>query len=201
MLNLENVFKNYKNNFALKNINLNLNENKLYVLTGENGSGKSTLIKIIANVIFKSSGIIEKTSSISYLPDKFLLPKIMMTDDFIKSLLKLYNLKINYNDILNRFQIPKRMIGSLSKGNYQKLGLFLSFYNDCDIYLFDEPIDGLDSFAKDLFKKLVKEKLDNGKTVIISIHDKSFLNEFDPIIYEIKDGILNEKKRRKKKQS
>ena len=52
MLNLENVFKNYKNNFALKNINLNLNENKLYVLTGENGSGKSTLIKIIANVIF-----------------------------------------------------------------------------------------------------------------------------------------------------
>jgi len=201
MLNLLNIEKVYSNNVALKNISLNVLENKLYVLIGPNGCGKSTLIKIISNVIFKTSGVIEKTSSISYLPDKYMLPKIMKTDEFIKDVLKLYNLNINVNYILSRFQLPNRKIGSLSKGNFQKLGLFLSFYNNSDIYILDEPIDGLDDFAKKLFKELIKEKLDLGKTLIVSLHDKSFLKEFEPIVYEIKDGILNEKKRRKKIQS
>ncbi len=199
--NLSNVEKSYNNNVALKNITLSFEENKLYVLIGSNGSGKSTLIKIISNVIFKTSGVIEKTSTISYLPDKYLLPKILRTDEFIKDTLSLYNLKMNPDLILDRFQIPKRLIGGLSKGNYQKLGLFIAFYNNADIYILDEPIDGLDDFAKKLFKELVKEKLELGKTLIISLHDKAFLNDLDPIIYEIKDGVISERKRRKKKQS
>lgn len=201
MLNLVNVEKAYNNNIALKNITISLEEKKLYILVGANGAGKSTLIKILANVIFKTKGTIENNSIISYLPDKYLLPKIMNTKDFIDDFISLYNLKINSLDILNRFQIPKRSISSLSKGNYQKLGLFIAFYNDADIYIFDEPIDGLDDFAKKLFKELIKEKLELNKTIIVSLHDRSFLNELDPIIYEIKDGVLNEKKRRKKKES
>lgn len=200
MLNLENVEKVYSNNIALKNITISIEAGKLYVLVGPNGCGKSTLIKIISNVIYKTSGNIEKSSTISYLPDKYMLPKIMKTSEFISDILRLFNVKDNYKNILNKFQIPNRKIGSLSKGNFQKLGLFLVFYNDSDIYILDEPIDGLDDFAKNLFKELVKEKLELGKTLIVSLHDKSFLNEFDPIIYEIKDGVLSEKKRRKKKQ-
>ena len=201
MLNLNNVLKSYDNNIALKNVTISILEGKLYVLTGANGSGKSTLIKIISNVIFKTSGTIESKGTISYLPDKYMLPKIMKTDEFIYNMLKLYRLNYKPDLILDRFQIPKRSIGGLSKGNFQKLGLFLAFYNDADIYILDEPIDGLDDFAKKLFKELIKEKLELNKTIIVSLHDKSFLNELDPIIYEIKDGVLNEKKRRKKKES
>ena len=201
MLNLDNISKAYNKNYVLKNISINFEEGKLYVLVGQNGSGKSTLIKIITDVIFKTSGMIDKTSSISYLPDKYMLPKILRTDEFIKNIINLYNLKINSEYILSKFQIPKRKIGALSKGNFQKLGLFITFYNDKDIYILDEPIDGLDDFAKKLFKELINEKIKNNKIVIVSLHDKNFLNEFDPIVYEIKEGVISEKKRRKKKQS
>jgi len=200
MLNLNNVLKSYDNNVALKNITISLSEGKLYVLTGANGSGKSTLIKIISNVIFKTSGTIESEGTISYLPDKYMLPKIMKTDEFIYNMLKLYRLNYKPDLILDKFQIPKRSIGGLSKGNFQKLGLFLAFYNDADIYILDEPIDGLDDFAKKLFKELIDEKLKENKTVIVSIHDKSFLNDLNPIVYEIKDGVISEKKRKKKKE-
>lgn len=200
MLNLNNVLKSYDNNVALKNVTISITEGKLYVLTGANGSGKSTLIKIISNVIFKTSGSIEKEGIISYLPDKYMLPKIMRTDEFIYNMLKFYKLNIKPELILDRFQIPKRSIGGLSKGNFQKIGLFLAFYNDADIYIFDEPIDGLDDFAKKLFKELVAEKIEDNKTIIISIHDKSFLNDLNPIVYEIKDGVISEKKRKKKKE-
>ena len=199
MLNLLNIEKAYNNNIALKNVTLALEEGHLYVLIGPNGSGKSTLIKIISNIIFKTSGEYLKNGSISYLPDKYSLPKIMKTDEFIKDFISLYNLKIKSSEILSKFQIPNIGIGKLSKGNYQKLGLFIVFYNDSDIYIFDEPIDGLDDFAKKLFKELIKEKLSLNKTIIVSLHDKSFLNEFDPIIYEVKDGVINEKRRKKKK--
>ncbi|MBR4495541.1 MAG: ATP-binding cassette domain-containing protein, partial [Acholeplasmatales bacterium] len=100
MLNLVNVEKSYNNNIALKNITISLEEKKLYILVGANGSGKSTLIKILANVIFKTKGTIENNSIISYLPDKYLLPKIMNTKDFIDDFISLYNLKINSLDIL-----------------------------------------------------------------------------------------------------
>ncbi len=200
MLNLNNVLKSYDNNVALKNITISLSEGKLYVLTGANGSGKSTLIKIISNVIFKTSGTIESNGIISYLPDKYMLPKIMKTDEFIYNMLKLYRLNYKPDLILDRFQIPKRSIGGLSKGNFQKLGLFLAFYNDADIYILDEPVDGLDDFAKKLFKELIDEKIKENKTVIVSIHDKNFLNDLNPIVYEIKDGVISEKKRKKKKE-
>ena len=200
MLNLHNVEKVYSNNVALKNISVSIEEGKLYVLTGANGSGKSTLIKILSNVIFKTSGTIDLSGTISYLPDKYMLPKIMRTDEFIKDILRLYKLKIKPEDILERFLIPNRSIGSLSKGNYQKLGLFLAFYNDSDIYIFDEPLDGLDAFAKKLFKELVSEKINQNKTIIVSLHDKSLLSDLNPIVYEIKDGVISEKKRRKKKE-
>ena len=58
MLRLTEVSKRYKNHFALKNININIEKGKLYLFVGENGSGKSTTIKLISKVIFNNSGCI-----------------------------------------------------------------------------------------------------------------------------------------------
>ena len=69
---------------------------------------------------------------------------------------------------------------------------------DKDIYILDEPLDGLDDFAKNLFRQLVEEKLKVNKKIILSLHNKSFLNNLNPKIYQIKDGCLSEKQRRKK---
>ena len=198
MFRLEHICKKYNNNLILDDVNICFDETNLYILTGQNGSGKSTLIRIITGQIFKNSGNITIDESIAFLPDKFFLPPLMSVKEYIKETLKLYRIKKNFKDIMDEFELPNKLISSLSKGNYQKLGLFTLFYNDKDNYILDEPLDGLDDFAKGVFKKLVEEKLKMNKKIIIALHNKNLFNSLNPKIYQIKDGKIIEKQKRKK---
>lgn len=198
MYKLEYITKKFNNSIILNNISLELDKPNLYIITGINGSGKSTLIKIMAKIIFKSSGNIISDESIAYLPDKFSFPSLLSVKEFIIETLRLYKIKLDYRDIMKRFELPNKLIGSLSKGNYQKLGLFFIFYNNKDVYILDEPLDGLDDFAKNLFKELVEEKLKEDKKIILSLHNKTLLNSFNPKIFQIKEGNLVERQRKKK---
>ena len=198
MFRLEHICKKYNNNLILDDVTISFDEANLYILTGQNGSGKSTLIRIITGQIFKNSGNIIIDESIAFLPDKFFLPPLMSVKEYIKETLKLYRIKKNFKDIMDEFELPNKLISSLSKGNYQKLGLFTLFYNEKDNYILDEPLDGLDDFAKGLFKKLVEEKLKMNKKIIIALHNKNLFNSLNPKIYQIKDGKIIEKQKRKK---
>lgn len=188
MLRLNNVSKKYKD-IVLNNISVDFKEGNLYILRGVNGSGKSTIIKILSGIIYKTSGNIENDVSISYLPDKFMMPKLLKVKAYLDIL------KIPF-DFTSKFQIPNKRIGELSKGNLAKLGILQIMYNECDCYILDEPLDGLDDFAKKLLKSLILEKLNDNKIVILSLHTKTLFNELNPIIYEIKEGELYEKKKR-----
>ena len=124
MLRLTDVSKRYKNHFALKNININIEKGKLYLFVGENGSGKSTTIKLISKVIFNNSGgIIENNfEKIVYLPDKCSYPNLLN----VKTYLSMYLSKsTNINKIeekMKEYHLENKMIASLSKGMLQKLG-------------------------------------------------------------------------------
>lgn len=196
MLKLIQVEKRYKKNKVLQEISLDFSPPGLYILQGVNGSGKSTLIKILAGVIFKSGGEIKKEFSISYLPDKFLFPKLMRVDGYIAKVFSLYKIKEKSLNWLKEYQIPKKRIGELSKGNLQKLGLLQILSHPADCYILDEPLDGLDDFAKRLVKKKVMEKLQEHKTIILSLHNKSLFQELHPKIIEIRNGFCYEKKKK-----
>ena len=66
--------------------------------------------------------------------------------------------------------------------------------------MLDEPLDGLDEFAKHLVKDIIKEYIDKGKIIIMSLHGKNLFNELKPIVFDIKDGFINAKQKRKKKE-
>ena len=198
MLEFIGVEKKYKDHFVFSNMNISFKEGNLYILQGVNGSGKSTILKLIAGIIYKSSGKIIKNKDVSYLPDKFNMPKLMKVKSY---LMEVFYDKPNkedlYNSLMNIYQIPNKRIGDLSKGNQQKLGILQIMSGDADIYLLDEPLDGLDDKAKRIVRDEIKAKLDLGRVVILSLHNKTFFNELNPIIIEIKEGTVNEKKRHK----
>lgn len=196
MINVRELEKKYGNQSILNSVNFTINEGNLNIFIGINGSGKSSILKILGKTIYKTSGQIDVKGDIAYLPDKYSFPKLMTTKNYLKNILKLYSLKEEYLKLLTEFDIPNKLIGSLSKGNLQKLGLLQILIIPADIYLFDEPLDGLDDFAKKLFKSKIKEKLEQNKTIIMSLHTKTIFNEFKPIIYEIKDGKVYEKKKK-----
>ena len=195
MLRLTDVSKRYKNHFALKNININIEKGKLYLFVGENGSGKSTTIKLISKVIFNNSGgIIENNfEKIVYLPDKCSYPNLLN----VKTYLSMYLYKSTYinkiEEKMKEYHLENKMIASLSKGMLQKLGILQIILSNADLYIFDEPLNGLDKVSTQKFKSDIKKLIENEKTVIISTHSRMLFRDLTPNIIKFKGGLVNEK--------
>lgn len=194
MLVIKNLIKSYKKNIILNNISYIFEEGNLYIIKGENGSGKSTLLKILSKISYKSSGEISGNDNVAYLHDKPVFPYLMKVDDYLKTIIKLNNSKANYLDILEEYNIPNKRIFELSKGNKTKLGIVQVLLNEMDIYIFDEPIDGLDDFAKEMFKDKILELLSNNKIVIMSLHEMMLFDNYNYKLLTIKDGRIYEEK-------
>lgn len=195
MLRLTDVSKRYKNHFALKNININIEKGKLYLFVGENGSGKSTTIKLISKVIFNNSGgtIENNFEKIVYLPDKCSYPNLLN----VKTYLSMYLSKTtNINKIeekMKEYHLENKMIASLSKGMLQKLGILQIILSNADLYIFDEPLNGLDKVSTQKFKSDIKKLIENEKTVIISTHSRMLFRDLTPNVIKFKGGLVNEK--------
>lgn len=195
MIIINNLIKQYNKNKVLDVSYIEIKKSGLYIFSGINGSGKSTLLKLLSKNIFKTSGNIDLTGSISYLPDKFSLPPLINVNTYLKHISSLYQIDSSYKDLVSAFELPNKKISSLSKGNLQKLGIIQALINPTDIYIFDEPLDGLDEGSKKLFKQLIKQKIEDGKIIIMSLHVKTLFNDLKPILYNVKDGNIYEKKK------
>lgn len=182
ILEIKNLSKNYGSNNALNNINININKGEIVGLLGPNGSGKTTLLKIISGLISNYQGKvlllgnhigIETKKKISFLPDSNFIPLSWSVhkavefyseffDDFDKSkaisLLKSLNINLE-----SKFK-------SLSKGTKEKLQLILILSRQAELYIFDEPIAGVDPVARDVIFKLILENYNKDASVIISTH-------------------------------
>ncbi|MDE5855486.1 MAG: ABC transporter ATP-binding protein [Anaeroplasmataceae bacterium] len=197
MLRLEDVKKSYHHNRGLRQVNLTIEPEKLYLFVGENGSGKSTTMKLISHVIFNSNKggkIINDFKRIIYLPDKRSYPKLLTVEAYLKYYLPCIPNQTTLDFWMNKYHLPNKKIGSLSKGMLQKVGILQTFLNAGDLYLFDEPTDGLDVESIQLFKEDIKELLQQKKTVIISTHNKLLYKDLKPTIYHFKEGVCNAKK-------
>ena len=194
MLKLKEIRKAYPHNRGIVQVSLTINAEQLYLFVGENGSGKSTTIKLISRVIFhkREEGNLQNTFiRIIYLPDKRSYPKLLK----VKTYLEYYLGKNNSIETwLERYDLPNKTIGSLSKGMLQKLGILQTILNDGDLYLLDEPTDGLDVHSIRLFKEDIHKLLEKKKTIIISTHNKTLYKDLKPRIYTFKEGIAYEKK-------
>lgn len=190
MLELEHVYKKYGNKLILNDINYVFKPGYLYMIKGENGSGKSTLIKILAKAISKTKGKIKSDVDICYLPDKYNLPKLMKVSNYLYSY---SNNKKLVNHYMKRYLIPDKLILNLSKGNYQKIGIIMILMNDVDVYLLDEPFDGLDIDIKEVVKEDIKNLVNNNKIVILVSHINVDIKDIDIKKLEMVNGSLYEK--------
>lgn len=182
LVECKNLYKSYGKINALENINLKIEEGKIYGLLGTNGSGKSTLIKIINDLLVPTAGIvtikgqkpgIESKKIISYLPERTYLPSdkrvkevITYFEDFYSN----FNTKRAYT-LLEKLKIdPEARLKELSKGTKEKVQLVLVMSRDADLYILDEPIGGVDPVARDYILDLIIHNFKEGASIIISTH-------------------------------
>ena len=202
-LNLINLTKKYSKKTALDTVNINIDEGSLVLFVGENGSGKTTALKIISSIekLEKNDdGKIENTyKKISFLPDKCSYPSFLNAADFISNYSSCNDVDV-IKDKMKLYNLPNDKIKNMSKGMIQKLGVLANVMKKSDLYLFDEPIDGLDDISRLNFKKDITKLLKEGKTVVISTHHRLFFKGMNETVYKFENGIVKKRSRKENKE-
>lgn len=183
LINIHNLTKTYgKSNIALNGIHLEIPSGRIVGLLGPNGAGKTTLIKILTGLIKNYQGAVSINGSkigpktkeiISYLPDTdFISPTwtvkyaVSYYGDFFKDFDKEKALRL-----LQKLDIPlNKRFKALSKGTREKLQLILTLSRNALLYIFDEPIAGVDPAARDVIFDLILQNYNKSATILISTH-------------------------------
>lgn len=185
MLEIKNLSKSYGKTKVLTNINLELEENKIYGLLGRNGVGKTTLMNIISNQIRRDSGelnlngeeIFENPSAVENIC--LVREKGIPVDDarvkriFTQARLLYKDWDEEYkNFLVKEFSLnTKKRYNKLSRGNQTIVGLIIGLASRSKLTIFDEPSLGLDAAFRYKFYNLLLEDVEkNPRTVIISTH-------------------------------
>lgn len=192
-IDIINLSKTYQKINILNNINYKFYDNNKYLIKGENGIGKTTLFKSILKQI-KYNGEIIVNGVISYAPEGGLMPPYMTIYSFVKLISNLTERINNFDNIFDKYykslliDVKKdSLIGSLSKGQRQKINLLLTLITPSDMLLFDEPLSGLDIESKKAFVKLIKK--DKRMSIIISHETNLFRKNYFNIL-EIRKGDI-----------
>ncbi len=194
LLELKNIEKSFGNNQVLKGVSFTAESGKAFGLLGRNGAGKTTSIRILMDVFPANNGEIfidgkpinYDNVGFGYLPEeRGLYPKKLIIDQLVYfAELKGMNRKnavkaVDYwLERLDMSEFRNKRLDTLSKGNQQKIQLITALAHDPQIIILDEPFSGLDPVNAMLLKDVVKEQISQGKIVLFSSHQMSYIEEF-----------------------
>lgn len=211
------IRKSFGETEVLHGISFQVESGKALGLLGRNGAGKTTTIRILMDVFRANSGEIlmdgkpfdRSKYQIGYLPEeRGLYPKKTVIEQMIylaclRGISK-KEARENSKKWLKRLEVSEyenKKLETLSKGNQQKVQLASTLVCNPEIIVLDEPFSGLDPVNSQILKDVVKELIQQGKLVIFSSHQMSYVEDFCENIAIINrgnivlDGDLKEIKR------
>ncbi len=203
-LEVKNITKTFGEKEILKGISFSVESGKALGLLGRNGAGKTTTIRILMDVFHANSGellldgepFVQRNVQIGYLPEeRGLYPK----QEVLEQMVYLARLRgvskkqaiVNAKRWLERLEVAEyetKLLETLSKGNQQKVQLASTLVCDPDIVILDEPFSGLDPVNSQILQEVVQELITDGKIVIFSSHQMSYVEEFCEDIVIINHG-------------
>lgn len=205
-LEVKDIKKSFGEKEILKGISFSVESGRALGLLGRNGAGKTTTIRTVMDVFHANSGEIlldgkkfnPRKVQIGYLPEeRGLYPK----REVLEQMVYLARLRgtdkrravENADKWLKRLEVDqykKVLLETLSKGNQQKVQLASTLVCDPDIVILDEPFSGLDPVNSQILQDVVKELIAQGKIVIFSSHQMSYVEEFCEDIVMINHGEI-----------
>lgn len=190
MIETRGLTKKYGDMYAIRDIDLNLEEGDLFGFIGPNGAGKTTTMRIIATLLNPTSGeayvcgnsIYTKPKEIrrlvGYMPDFFGVYDDMKVIEYLEFFAAAYRIKgearrKRCNEMLEIVDLDFKRdayANTLSRGQTQRLGLARVLLHDPQVLLLDEPLSGLDPRARIEMRELLRRLGKTGKTIIVSSH-------------------------------
>ena len=204
MINIANLNKQFGKLIVLDGLNLSFEKGGIHTILGPNGSGKTTLIKSILGMVLPNSGSIEINgkqvigmweyrNEISYLPQIAHFPNNLKVSELFKMIKDLRKGAINEEKLIAGFKLAPffdKKLGNLSGGTSQKVNIALTFMFNSPFIILDEPTTGLDPVSLIYLKKLILEEKSKGKTILISTHIMSFVEEVSDEIVFLLEGKI-----------
>jgi len=203
-LELKDIRKSFGDKEILHGISFTVESGRALGLLGRNGAGKTTTIRIIMDVFHANSGEImldgktfqPTASQVGYLPEeRGLYPKKKVRDQMVYlAMLRGMNKKqanestVKWLDRLHVFEYIDRNLETLSKGNQQKVQLAATLVGEPQLVILDEPFSGLDPVNAQVLKDVIRELIREGRIVIFSSHQMSYVEEFCEDIAIINHG-------------
>src|ERR1700746_3888028 len=200
----------YGNMAALSGLDLTVNKGDLFGFIGSNGAGKTTTLRILATFLAPSSGtarvlghdVVRDADAVRhiivYMPDFFGVYKDMEVTEYLDFFGACYKIPSSkrektVNDVLELVGLSEKrgaLIGALSRGMQQRVGLARVLIHDPQLLLLDEPASGLDPRARIEMMAILQELQRLGKTIIISSHILSELQTLCNRVAIIEKGRL-----------
>lgn len=193
-LEVRDLRKSFGGNEVLHGISFSVESGNVLGLLGRNGAGKTTTIRILMNVFKGNAGSVlldgkpfdPAKHQIGYMPEeRGLYPKKTVSEQLIYlgmlRGLSAKKAKENMKKWLAKMEVSEyenRKLETLSKGNQQKVQLAQTLITDPKIIILDEPFSGLDPVNSQILKDVISEQIQQGKLVIFSSHQMSYVEEF-----------------------
>ncbi len=214
MIQLRNVYKKYKDNYALQNINLDIMSSEFVFLTGSSGAGKSTLMKLLYREEIPTSGtVMIGNINIAKLPndrvpnirrcmgivfqDYKLLPNISVYDNIAYVI---RTLGMRSKEIQERVTGALKIVGLLNKmnakptelsgGEQQRVSIARAIVNGPPLLIADEPTGNLDPKNSLEIMQILEQINDKGITVIVSTHDRDIVDYFRKRVITMEQGQI-----------
>jgi ABC-2 type transport system ATP-binding protein len=189
VIEVRNLSKNYGDRPAIRDLSFSVGKGEVVGFLGPNGAGKSTTMKIITGYMAPSGGEvkvagfdvfedpIEVKRRIGYLPETPPVYHDMIVGDYLRFVANLKDVeKSKVTNLVNAAlektglqDVRKRLIGNLSKGFKQRVGLAQALVSDPEILILDEPSVGLDPKQVAEMRQLIRQ-LKGQHTIILSTH-------------------------------
>ncbi|MCU0347271.1 MAG: ATP-binding cassette domain-containing protein [Saprospiraceae bacterium] len=195
MIELQNLSKSYAAHKVLDGIKLTLKAGKVHGIVGENGAGKTTLFKCIAGLEAYEGSINSPhqplKDQLGFLPtDPYFFSKITGRE-YLQLLCNARQLPQQDFDAKNIFDLPlHQYAATYSTGMKKKLALTAILLLPNEVFILDEPFNGVDIQSNMVITGIIQKLRSLGKTVLISSHIFSTLNDTCDVIYLLKKGQI-----------
>lgn len=204
MIQIKNLHKSFGKLTVLDGLDLEIKSGGIFAVLGPNGSGKTTLIKSVLGMVIPNSGEItineksvlkqwEYRNEINYLPQIANFPANLTVKELIDMVKNLRPKVANENDLIALFGLTpflNQKLGTLSGGTKQKVNIILTFMFDSELIILDEPTSGLDPISLIHLKEIIQKEKAKGKTLLITTHIMSLVEEIADEIVFLLDGKI-----------
>ena len=204
MIEIKNLYKSFNKLTVLDGLDLVFKDGGIFAILGPNGSGKTTLIKSILGMVVPDKGEILVNNSdvigqwayrndINYLPQIANFPSNLTVIELINMVKNLRPKEAKETELIATFGLEpylNKKLGNLSGGTKQKVNLVLTFMFDSPLIILDEPTTGLDPISLIHLKDIIRKEKNEGKTILITTHIMSLVEEMADEIVFLLDGKI-----------